>query len=78
VKSLAMESNGVYWIAPHEVLEAKDWRCCWWTSSNWHKCRGAQQGMAILRAIVEESGIRAGWRDFGTRAAKKGSWKSEQ
>ncbi len=29
VESVAMESTGVYWIAPHEVLEARAWRCCW-------------------------------------------------
>jgi hypothetical protein len=29
VESVAMESTGVYWIAPHEVLEAEGWRCCW-------------------------------------------------
>ena len=26
VESVAMESTGVYWIAPHEVLEAAAWR----------------------------------------------------
>jgi hypothetical protein len=29
VESVAMESTGVYWIAPQEVLEAGAWRCCW-------------------------------------------------
>ena len=29
VKSVAMESTGVYWIAPHEVLERPAWRFCW-------------------------------------------------
>ena len=29
VESVAMESTGVYWIAPHEVLERRAWRRCW-------------------------------------------------
>src|SRR3954447_15471834 len=28
VDSIAMESTGVYWIAPHEVLEAESFRLC--------------------------------------------------
>src|SRR5208282_4509910 len=40
-ESVAMESTGVYWIAPQEVLEAGGWRCCWWTRGNSRGCRGA-------------------------------------
>src|ERR1700680_2710168 len=29
VESVAMESTGIYWIAPHEVLRRRAWRCCW-------------------------------------------------
>src|SRR5215813_3193770 len=40
VESVAMESTGVYWIAPHEVLEAQGSRCCWWIHGNWRGCQG--------------------------------------
>ena len=35
VESVAMESTGVYWIAPHEVLEAQGFEVCWWTRGSW-------------------------------------------
>src|SRR5579863_6045982 len=40
VKSVAMESTGVYWIAPHEVLEGRGPRC----TAGRHPAAGAGTG----------------------------------
>src|SRR5208337_4379387 len=40
VESVAMESTGVYWIAPHEVWKRKVSKYCWWIPDSWRGCRG--------------------------------------
>src|SRR5262249_19337053 len=40
VESVAMESTGVYWIAPHEVLEAHGLEVLLVDTGNWRGCRG--------------------------------------
>src|SRR5262249_34636414 len=43
VESVAMESTGGYWIAPHEVLEGQGLRCCWWIPGHWRGGRGGER-----------------------------------
>src|SRR5262249_27362307 len=41
VESVALESTGVYWIAPHEVLEAQGLEVLLVDTGNWRKYLGA-------------------------------------